>query len=136
VSDTWEEQVGRRADAHERPVEGLVALARAHIAYCRDGRARVMMTLRIEFAEHEHPVGDAVWQLATSLRERVRRLIIKGVHTGEIASGLPARALAAAYLSALEGLAIGVAGRTPYDQDLAERVVVGLLRGPAGSATN
>jgi hypothetical protein len=35
--------------------------------------------------------------------------------------------LAAAYLSALEGLAIGVAGRTPHDEALAERMVAGLL---------
>ncbi len=85
VWETWQQQVTPLAEAHDEPFQALVALARGHVAYCRDGRARVMMTLRVELA----------------------------------------------YLSALEGLAIGVAGRTPHDEALAERMVVGLLRGGA-----
>jgi len=77
-------------------------------------------------------LGQAVWKLADSLRKRVERLITRGRRSGTIPPGPPARILAAAYLSALEGLAIGVAGRTPHDETLAERTVVGLLRG--GSA--
>jgi AcrR family transcriptional regulator len=129
VWETWEEQVGSLADSHDEPLEALIALARGHIAYCRDGRARVMMTLRVEFAEREHPVGQAVWKLADSLRKRVERLITRGRRSGTIPPGPPARILAAAYLSAVEGLAIGVAGRTPHDETLAERTVMGLLRG-------
>jgi AcrR family transcriptional regulator len=132
VWETWQEQVGSLADSHAEPFDALVALARGHIAYCRDGRARVMMTLRVEFAEREHPVGRAVWKIAATLRRRVEQLVIRGRRSGTIPPGPPPRVLAAAYLSALEGLAIGVAGRTPHDEDLAERVVVGLLRG--GSA--
>ncbi len=131
VWETWQQQVGPLADSHDDPFEALVALARGHIAYCRDGRARVMMTLRVEFAEREHPVGDAVSRIAAVLRGRVERLIVRGRRSGTISPGPPARALAAAYLSAIDGLAIGVAGRTPHDQVLAERVVVGLLRGDA-----
>jgi hypothetical protein len=37
--------------------------------------------------------------------------------------------MAAAYLSAVEGLAIGIAGRTPHDELLAERMVLGLFAG-------
>src|SRR2546423_15071401 len=59
VWETWQEQVGSLVDSRDDPVEALIALARGHIAYCRDGRARVMMTLRVEFAEREHPVGAA-----------------------------------------------------------------------------
>lgn len=132
VWETWQQRVLPAADSHDEPFRVLVALARGHIAYCRDGRARVMMTLRVEFAEREHPVGEAVWKLAAELRSRVERLVVHGRRAGTIPPGPPARILAAAYLSALEGLAIGVAGRTPHDEDLAERVVVGLLRG--GSA--
>lgn len=128
VWETWQEQVASPADSHDEPFQALVALARGHIAYCRDGRARVMMTLRVEFAEREHPVGDAVWKIA-ALRRRVERLVVRGRRAGTISPGPPARVVAAAYLSALEGLAIGVAGRTPHDEALAERVVVGLLRG-------
>jgi AcrR family transcriptional regulator len=129
VSETWEERVGSLADSYDEPLEALVALARGHVAYCRDGRARVMMTLRVEFAESEHPVGRAVWASAAVLRKRVERLITRGRRSGTIPPGPPARILAAAYLSALEGLAIGVAGRTPHDEALAERTVLGLLRG-------
>jgi hypothetical protein len=92
-----------------------------------------MMTLRVEFAEREHPVGEAVWKIAAELRHRVERLIVSGRRAGTIPPGPPAHALAAAYLSAVEGLAIGVAGRTPHDEALAERLVVGLLRGDARS---
>lgn len=131
VWETWQQQVTPLVDSHDDPFQALVALARGHVAYCRDGRARVMMTLRVEFAEREHPVGDAVWKIAAELRQRVERLVIRGRRSGTISPGPPARILAAAYLSALEGLAIGVAGRTPHDEALAERMVVGLLRGGA-----
>src|SRR4051812_33520503 len=43
VMETWEEQVGSAVAAQEDPLEALLELARAHMAYCRDGRARVMM---------------------------------------------------------------------------------------------
>jgi AcrR family transcriptional regulator len=131
VWETWQQQVTPLADSHDEPFQALVALARGHVAYCRDGRARVMMTLRVEFAQREHPVGDAVWKIAAALRQRVERLVVRGRRSGTIPPGPPARILAAAYLSALEGLAIGVAGRTPHDEALAERMVVGLLRGGA-----
>jgi AcrR family transcriptional regulator len=132
VWETWQGQVAPLVEAHDDPFEALVALARGHVAYCRDGRARVMMTLRVEFAEREHPVGDAVAQIAAELQRRVERLITRGRRAGTIPPGPPARVLAAAYLSALEGLAIGIAGRTPQDEALAERMVIGLLRGAAG----
>jgi AcrR family transcriptional regulator len=127
VGETWEREVGSLAAAHDDPLEALVALARGHMAYCRDGRARVMMTLRVEFAEREHPVGAAVWEIAGSLRTRVEQLIRRARRAGTIPPGPPARVLAAACLSSLEGLAIGLAGRTPHDEALAERLVLGLL---------
>ena len=129
VGETWEQEVGSQADAYDAPLDALIALARGHIAYCRGGQAGVMMTLRVEFAERDHPVGQAVWEIAESLRTRVERLIARGRRSGAIPPGPPARTLAAACLSALEGLAIGVAGRTPHDEDLAERLIRGLLAG-------
>jgi AcrR family transcriptional regulator len=132
VWETWQQQVGSVVDAQDEPLDAVVALARGHIAYCRDGRARVMMTLRVEFAERDHPVGRAVSEIAATLRRRVEQLVIRGRRSGTIPPGPPARVLAAACLSALEGLAIGVAGRTPHDEDMAERAVVGLLRGSSG----
>jgi AcrR family transcriptional regulator len=129
VEETWHEQVGSLAESHDEAFEALVALARGHIVYCRDGRARVMVNLRVEFAEREHPVGEAVWKMASTLRRRVEHLILRGRRTGSIPSGPPAKALAAGYLAAIEGLAVGVAGRTPHDEAMAERLVSGLLRG-------
>jgi AcrR family transcriptional regulator len=129
VDETWQQQVGDSVDPQDEPLEVLVGLARGHIVYCRDGRARVLMTLRVEFAEREHPVGEAVWSVAASLRKRVEQLVARGRRAGSIPPGPPVRIMAAAYLSALEGLAIGIAGRTPQDENLAERVVRGLLMG-------
>ncbi|HEX8119788.1 MAG TPA: TetR/AcrR family transcriptional regulator [Solirubrobacteraceae bacterium] len=127
VEETWEQEVWARAEAQDDPVDALVALARGHMAYCRDGRARVMMTLRVEFAERDHPVGRDVWRKAEALRGRVERLVARARRAGAIPPGPSARVLAAACLSALEGLAIGVAGRTPHDEALAERMILGLL---------
>src|SRR5919197_3131976 len=98
VWETWQQQVAPLADAHDDPYQALIALARGHIAYCRDGRARVMMTLRVEFAEREHPVGRAVWEIAATLRRRVEQLIVRGRRAGAIPPGPPPRVLAAAYL--------------------------------------
>ena len=83
----WQQQVGSLIDPHGEPFQTLVALARRHIAYCRDGRARVMMTLRIEFAEREHPVGQAVSEIAGSLRTRIEHLIVAGRRSGTIPPG-------------------------------------------------
>ena len=129
VWETWQEQVGPLADAQDDPLEALVALARGHVAYCRDGRARVMMTLRVEFAEREHPVGEAVASIAAKVRGRLERLITLGRRAGTIPPGPPARVLAGACLAAVDGLTIGLAGRTRYDEALAERMVLGLVRG-------
>jgi AcrR family transcriptional regulator len=127
VDETWQQRVGSAVDPRGEPMQVLVSLARGHLAYCRDGRARVMMTLRVEFAEREHPVGEAVWAIAASLRKRVELIINRGRRSGSIPPGPPARVMAAAYLSAVEGLAIGIAGRTPHDELLAERLVLGLF---------
>lgn len=129
VWDTWEAEVGELAEASDDPRDALLALARGHMAYCRDGRARVMMALRSEFGDAEHPVGRAVWEIAEALRKRVERLIVRGRRAGSIPPGVSAPVLAGACLAALEGLAIGVAGRTRHDENLAERAVAGLLGG-------
>jgi AcrR family transcriptional regulator len=131
--ETWQQEVGSLIDAGDDPEQVLIASARGHMAYCRDGRARVIMALRIEFeANRPHPVADAIEEITTEIRTRVERLIKRGRRAGQIPPGPPARALAEAYVSAGEGLAIGIAGRTPHDEALAERIVIGLLHGHAG----
>lgn len=134
VHDTWYAEVGSVFDADLAPAEALVELARRHAVYCRRDIARVMVALRIEFASREHPVGDAVRAQMTDLIERVRRLIVAGRKDGSIPPGPPAVVLATASLAAIEGVVIALAGRVGEDEEIAQRVALGLL-GAAGAVT-
>lgn len=127
VGETWQEEVGRLADQETEPIAALIALARGHAVYCRRDVARVIMTLRVEFSEPAHPVGIAVEQTVETLVKRFARLIAAGRRSGAIPPGPPARMLALALEGAIEGAVIQLAGRRPYDELLAERVVLGVL---------
>jgi AcrR family transcriptional regulator len=127
VDETWVEAVGARLDDETDPVEELLALARGHAIYCRRDVARVRMMLAAEFAGQDHPVGRAVERAMDSLIERCARLIKRARKAGSLPPGAPARTLAHACVGALEGVVIQLAGREPYDELLAERVVRGLL---------
>jgi AcrR family transcriptional regulator len=127
VEETWWAEVGDVAAEHADPVEALIALARGHAVYCRRDVARLMMTLRIEFSGQDHPVGRAVKKGERRLVADCVRLITAGRENGTIPPGPPPRVLARAYLGALEGLVINLAGKEPFDALLAERVVTGLL---------
>src|SRR5262245_4899790 len=75
VAATWEEQVWQPAADRGEPVDVLIALARGHIAFCRQDIARVMMALRVEFAGRDHPVGEAVAEIGKDLVRRFSALI-------------------------------------------------------------
>lgn len=126
VGATWEEQVWQPAADRGEPVDVLIALARGHIAFCRQDIARVMMALRVEFAGRDHPVGKAVAEIAKDLVRRFSALITAGRRDGAIPEGPSARTLAGGLIAALEGLAIGVAGMRD-DELIAERMVRGVL---------
>jgi len=126
VAAAWEEQVWGLAADHGEPVDMLIALARGHIAFCRQDIPRVMMALRVEFAGRDHPVGKAVAEIGKDLVRRFSALITAGRRSGAIPDGPPARTLAAGLTAALEGLAIGVAGMRD-DELIAERMVRGVL---------
>lgn len=127
VEETWwAEMAGLVADDAD-PVGALIAVARAHAVYCRRDVARVMMTLRVEFSDQDHPVGRAVQQAVTKVVAEATRLITAGRSIGSIPPGPAPRVLAPALMGALEGLVIHVAGQPDVDELLAERVVVGLL---------
>ena len=128
VYDTWYAEVGSVFDEDLPPVDALVELARRHAVYCRRDIARMMVALRVEFSVREHPVGDAVRAQTRELLERVRRLIVAGRRDGSIVPGPPANVLARAFMSAVEGVVIALAGRTGDDEELAQRVALGLLR--------
>jgi AcrR family transcriptional regulator len=126
VDETWADEVRAPLDGMA-PADALIALARGHVVYCRRDVARVMMTLRVEFAGRDHPVGEAIGRILARLVADVAAWVEAGRAAGDIPPGPPVRATAEAYLGALEGVGIAVAGHAPADVDLAERTVRGVL---------
>ena len=59
--------------------------------------------------------------------KRVARLINAGRRDGSIPPGPPARTSALAFMGALEGAVIALAGQAPHDEELAARAVAGVL---------
>jgi hypothetical protein len=92
------------------------------------------MVLSVEFSGQDHPVGRAIEEAGRRVVADCARLITAGRRNGAIPSGPPPRVLALAYLGALEGLVINLAGQAPFDELLAERAVVGLLGLPPAPA--
>ena len=132
---TWGEEVGSVVERQPDAASGLIALARGHAVYCRRDIARFAMALRLEFSDPEHPIGEAVERVTGSLVERCARLITAGRRDGSIPPGPPAKATARAYVGAIEGAVIELAGQEAHDEELVARAAVGILGlDPARSA--
>jgi AcrR family transcriptional regulator len=128
VDETWRREVGGLVDEQPDPVGALLALARGHAVFCRRDVARVAMALRLEFSGQDHPVGREVERISETLVKRCVRLINAARRAGSIPPGPPpARAVALAFVGALEGAVIALAGQAPHDQLLAARVAAGAL---------
>jgi AcrR family transcriptional regulator len=127
VDETWTAEVGHLLARETDPVASLLAVARSHAVYCRRDVARVMMTLRVEFSGQDHPVGHALKESEGRLVEACTLLIAAGRKSGAIPPGPPSRLLAGAFMGALEGVVIQLAGKAPHDVELAERAVRGVL---------
>lgn len=127
VRDAWYAEVGVLFDDAADPVGTLLAVARGHAVFCRRDIARVMTTLRVEFSGRDHPVGRKLRDVERQLVADCARLVTAGRRQGAIPPGPPPRVMARAYYGAVEGLVINLAGRAPYDADLAEQAVRGLL---------
>jgi AcrR family transcriptional regulator len=127
VYENWTHEVGDLAAQQTDPVAALLALARGHAVFCRRDIARVVMALRIEFSSQDHPLGREIARISESLLERCTRLISAGRRQGSIPAGPPARAVALAFMGALEGTVIALAGQAPHDELLAARAVAGVL---------
>ncbi len=127
VDQTWRQQVGEPVDEEVEPVAALMALARGHAVFCRRDIARVAIALRIEFSDRDHPVGREVKRVSETLVRRCTRLIEAGRGDGSIPPGPPARAVALAFIGALEGAVIELAGQSPHDELLAARAAAGAL---------
>lgn len=127
VGETWTAEVGCLFAEDRDPVATLIAVARGHAIYCRRDIARVMMTLRVEFSGQDHPVGRRIEEVGRQIVAAGARLITAGRKSGAIPPGAPPKVLAAAYLAAIEALAIALAGHAPFDADLTERAARGIL---------
>jgi AcrR family transcriptional regulator len=127
ADETWRREVGEMADQESDPVAALLAMARGHAVLCRRDIARVAMALRVEFSGQDHPVGRELERVQAGLVKRLVRLIDAGRRDGSIPPGPPARAVALAFVGALEGAVIALAGQAPHDELLAVRAVAGVL---------
>jgi AcrR family transcriptional regulator len=127
VNESWMREVGEPARQESDPVAELIALARGHAVFCRRDIARVVMALRVEFSGQDHPVGREIERVSETGVKRVARLIQKGRRDGSIPPGPPTRAVALAFMGALEGAVIALAGQAPDDERLAVRVAAGVL---------
>lgn len=127
VDETWRREIDRLIEQEPDPVLALITLARGHAVYCRRDVARVAMALRLEFSGQDHPVGRQLERVSESLVKRCARLINAGRRAGTIPPGPPPRTVALAFIGALEGTVIGLAGQAPHDELLAARAAVGAL---------
>jgi AcrR family transcriptional regulator len=127
VNENWIREVGEPAKQEPDPVAELIALARGHAVFCRRDIARVVMALRVEFSGHDHPVGREIERISETAVRRVARVIKAGRRDGSIPPGPPARVVALAFMGALEGAVIALAGQAPHDEELAARTAAGVL---------
>jgi AcrR family transcriptional regulator len=128
VNENWMREVGEPAAHQSDPVAELLALARGHAIFCRRDIARVVMALRLEFAGQDHPVGREIERIWETGVKRCVKLVNAGRKAGLIPPGPPARVTVLAFLGALEGAVIALAGHAPHDELLAARAVAGVLR--------
>jgi AcrR family transcriptional regulator len=134
AEETWSREVGGLADRESDPVAALLAMAGGHAVLCRRDIARVVMALRVEFSGRDHPVGRELERVQEGLVKRCSRLIKAGRRDGSIPPGPPARAVALAFVGAIEGVVINLAGQAPHDELLATRAAAGVLGVAARSA--
>jgi hypothetical protein len=89
-----------------------------------------MMLLRVEFSGQDHPVGREIHRISRTLVKRCASLITAGRRNGSIPPGPPA------FLGAVEGAVIALAGQTPHEELLTARTaarVLGLDSAKTGS---
>ncbi|MBW3595573.1 MAG: TetR/AcrR family transcriptional regulator [Actinobacteria bacterium] len=134
VEETWWVEVGRFLRDNDDPAAALIATARAHAVYCRRDIARVHMVLSIEFSGQDHPVGKTIDEVARRLVTESARVITAGRRRGSIPPGASPSVVALAYMGAIEGVVINLAGRAPFDEVLAEQAARGVLGLPLAAS--
>ncbi len=127
VNDVWEREVSMETETEFDPCVALIDLARAHAVFSRRDTARVVMALRMEFNDRNHPLGRELEDFDAGQLERCERLIIAGRNMGSIPPGPPVKTMALACLGVVEGAVIKLAGNEPYDEFLVARAIIGVL---------
>jgi AcrR family transcriptional regulator len=127
VDRTWREEVGARVEGENDPLAALITLARGHAVFCRRDVARVAIALKLEFSDQDHPVGRRLEEISEGFVKRCVRLIGAGRRAGSIPPGPPARPVALAFIGAVEGAVIELAGQAPHDELLVARAAAGAL---------
>jgi AcrR family transcriptional regulator len=127
VDETWRDEVGTQVDRESDPVAALLTLARGHAVFCRRDVARVSIALKLEFSDQDHPLARRLTRVTESLVERCTRLVKAGRRAGSIPPGPPARAVALAFIGAMEGAVIELADQAPHDEELVARAAAGVL---------
>lgn len=127
VLATWEQEVGAHVDHETDPVVALLTLARRHAIFCRREIARIAIALRVEFSGQDHPVGREVERAYDLLINSCTAFIAAGRENGTIPPGPPDRVLALAYVGAIEGAVVALAGQQPHDETLTVRAAEGIL---------
>ena len=127
ILETWDNEVGALVEREENAAAALLALAHGHAVFCRRDIARVAIALRIEFSGQDHPVGRAVEEAYDVLVTLCVRLIRAGRKAGAIPAGPPATTIGLAFVGAVEGTTIALAGRPSHDAQLAVSAAAGVL---------
>lgn len=127
VLDTWQQEVGRLVEQESDPVAALLTLARAHTVFCRRDIARMAVALRLEFSGQDHPIGHEVERAYQALIDLCAGFIEAGREAGPIPEGPSVRSVALAYVGAIEGTSIALAGRVPHDASLVAAAAAGAL---------
>lgn len=127
VFQVWDQEVGRHVERESEPLAALLTLARAHTVFCRRDIARVAVALRLEFSGQDHPIGHQVETGYRRLLDLCTGYITAGRAAGTIPDGPPAGDVALAYVGAIEGTSIALAGRVPDDASLVVAAAAGAL---------
>lgn len=127
VIETWDAEVGAAVRQESDPLQALLTLARRHAVFCRRDIARVAVALRLEFSGQDHPVGNQIEENYAQLTGLVAELVKAGRRAGSLPAGVAAGVVASAYVGALEGTVIALAGQEPHDERYAVRAVSGVL---------
>ncbi|MEJ7704936.1 MAG: TetR/AcrR family transcriptional regulator [Geodermatophilaceae bacterium] len=91
VEETWNTEVGWLLTAGGDPVQALLAVARGHAVYCRRDVSRVLLTLRVELGEREHPVGQLITEVVGAVVDGCAQLVEAGRALEQHSPGPPRR---------------------------------------------